>query len=78
MFLRPTYTQLIPECNVVCDLFENLAPWEPSRVGTIVKDFDPDTGHITVLSSDLTLDDSKALLVIECVSSDSEIVSTIG
>ena len=76
--LRPMYTQLIPECPVVCDLVENFQKWEPSLVGSIVKDFDPDTGHITVLSSDLTLDDSKALLVLECVSSDSEIVSTIG
>lgn len=62
----------------MCDLFENLAPWEPTRVDSIVTSFDPDTGFITVVSSDLTLDDSRSLLVVECVSVDSTIVSTIG
>ena len=78
LFLRPTYTQLIPECQVVCDLFENLTKWSSSNVNSIVTAFDPDTGFITVQSADLTLDDSKSLLVVECVSMESTVVSTIG
>lgn len=76
--LSPTYTQLIPECQVVCDLFENLVKWDPSAPNTIVSSFNYDTGEIVVNTNDLTLDASESLLVVECVSTESTVVSTVG
>lgn len=76
--LNPVYTQYIPECPVVCDLFENLQKWDASNPLTIVQDFNTVTGAIKLLSNDITKDNSQTLLVLECISIESEITSSVG
>ena len=76
--MNPIYIQSIPECPVLCDLFENLVKWDASNPDTIVSAFDQITGKITLNSNDITKDGSQTLLVMECVSLESDIVSSIG
>lgn len=79
MPLMPMYTQSIPECPVECALVENLAPWVfGTNPLSIVSSFDPVTGAVVVNSNNLYLDDTDYLLTVECVSTESQIVSAIG
>lgn len=56
--LNPVYTQLIPECPVACDLFENLVKWDAANPSTIVQSFNAYTGEIVLNSNDITKDSS--------------------
>lgn len=38
--INPMFIQSIPECPVLCDLFENLERWDATKPTTIVTDFD--------------------------------------
>lgn len=79
MPLMPLYTQSIPECNVQCALLENLEQWVlGANPLSIVSSFDSVSGAIVVNSNNLYLDGSDAILTVECVSTESQVVSTIG
>lgn len=79
MPLEPVYTQSIPECPVECALVENLDPWVfGNNPLSIVSSFNPVTGAVVVNSNNLYLDDTDYLLTVECVSTESQIVSSTG
>ena len=76
--ITPIFTQKIPECELSCKLSENMELWDPVSSSTIISQFSLGSGELVVNTGDISKDNTKVLLVVECTSVDSIVSTTDG